>query len=111
MAVSLIVVQYPNLVSNSNLSYLFHLVRCTCSNCSVDFACKLEECICCQEIDRCGEVMGTFNKETSCITSHPGFQDVCLNKYVLEVAAIGLKTRRGKSYTRMFVDGQRGEAE
>ena len=55
--------------------------------------------------------MGTFNKETSCITSHPGFQDVCLNKYVLEVAAIGLKTRRGKSYTRMFVDGQRGEAE
>ena len=66
-----------NWASNSNLSYLFHLVRCTCSNCSVDFACKLEECICCREIDRCGEVMGTFNKKTICITLHQSISKSC----------------------------------
>ena len=77
MTVFLIVVQYPNCASNSNLSYVFHLVRCL-----VDFACELEECICCQEIDRCGEVMGIFNKETRCITSHPGFQDVCVRVHI-----------------------------
>ena len=38
-----------------------------------------------------------------CITLHPGFQDVCLNKHVLEIAALSLKTKAGKSYRTMFV--------
>ncbi|KAJ7386837.1 hypothetical protein OS493_006867 [Desmophyllum pertusum] len=44
-------------------------------------------------------------------TLHLGFQDVCLNRHVLEIAALGLKTKAGKSYQTMFLQGQRTEAE
>ena len=61
---------------------------------------KSQECICCKEIDRCEEVMEeAIGDRTVCITFHPGFESVCLNRHVLEVAALGLKTRAGKSYT------------
>ena len=70
-----------------------------------------EECQCCKEIDRCGEVMEAIDREGDCITLHPGFREVCLNKYVLEVAALGLKTKAGKSYKTLFNQGQRSEAE
>lgn len=82
---------------------------CFCSNCSVDLATKAEECQCCQEIDRCGEVMEEFGDPKRCITLHPGFHDVCLSKHVLEVAALGLKTKSGKSYKTLFLQGQRTE--
>ena len=85
--------------------------RCFCSNCSPDLTTKAEECQCCQEIDRCGEVMEQFGDHERCITLHPGFQDVCLNKQVLEVAALSLKTKAGKSYRTMFVQGRRTESE
>jgi len=78
---------------------------CFCCNCSTDLTIKAEECQCCQEIDRCGEVMEQFSDRQRCITLHPGFQDVCLNKHVLEIAALSLKTKAGKSYRTMFVQG------
>ncbi|XP_067022632.1 P2X purinoceptor 7-like [Acropora muricata] len=84
---------------------------CTCSNCSVQFTTKPEECQCCNEIDRCGEVMERFGDSHQCITLHPWFQDVCLNRHVLEVAALGLKTKSGKSYRTLFDQGRRPEAE
>lgn len=55
--------------------------RWFCSNCSVDFTTKPEECQCCREIDRSGEVMERFGDTTQCITLHTGFQDVCLNQH------------------------------
>lgn len=85
--------------------------RCFCSNCSPDLTTKAEECQCCKEIDRCGEVMEQFGDRQRCITLHPGFQDVCLNKHMLEVAALSLKTKAGKSYRTMFVRGRRMESE
>ncbi|XP_022805756.1 uncharacterized protein LOC111342894 [Stylophora pistillata] len=84
---------------------------CVCSNCSPEFARKAEECQCCQEIDRCGEVMEEFGDRKKCITLHPGFQDVCLNRHVLQVAALNLKTRSGKSYRTIDTHGRRTEAE
>lgn len=86
-------------------------IRCFCSNCSVALATKAEECQCCQEIDRCGEVMEQFGDPKRCITLHPGFTEVCLSKHVLEVAALGRKTKSGKSYKTMFLQGQRTEEE
>ena len=77
----------------------------------MDLATKAEECQCCQEIDRCGEVMEEFGDPTRCIILHPGFRDVCLSKHVLEVAGLGLKTKSGKSYKTMFLQGQRTEVE
>jgi len=55
--------------------------------------------------------MEQFGVRQQCITLHPGFQDVCLNKHMLEVAALSLKTKAGKSYRTMFVQGQRTESE
>ena len=46
---------------------------------------------------------------TVCITLHPGFESVCLNRHVLEVAALGLKTRAGKSHTT--VRGQSNKSD
>ena len=72
--------------------------RCSCSNFSVSLVTKAQERICCKEIDRCEEVMEeAIGDRTVCITLHPGFESVCLNRHVLEVAALGLKTWAGKS--------------
>lgn len=49
--------------------------------------------------------------EGDCITCHPGFEDACLNQYILETAALGLKTRAWKSHRTLFVQGQKSEAE
>lgn len=67
--------------------------------CSLQNSQKREECFCCQEIDRCREKLYEAEPEPVCITEHPGFQAVILNQYVLEAAAIGLKTRKGRRYT------------
>ncbi|CAH3137497.1 unnamed protein product [Porites lobata] len=63
-----------------------------------------------KEIDRCEEVMEeAIGDRTLYITLHPGFESVCLNRHVLEVAALGLKTRAGKSYTT--VRGQSNKSD
>lgn len=56
------------------------LDRCKCSFCSLEAINKPEECICCKEIDRVGEVMDQLDLEDRCITLHPGFRDVCPNR-------------------------------
>ena len=35
--------------------------------------------------------MSEVEREGDCVTIHPGFQDVCLNRWVLEVASLTLK--------------------
>ena len=62
------------------------------------------------EMDRCREEMEELEKEDDCITLHPGFNDVCLNRWVLETAAIGLKTKANKSYTVLLSQGQKTES-
>ena len=37
--------------------------------------------------------------EDKCIVDHPGFEVCCLNKWVLEIASVGLKTRSKRSYS------------
>jgi len=46
---------------------------------------KEEECICCQEY---AQVEAKMEEEelTGCITTHPGFQSVCLDRWVLQTA-------------------------
>ena len=91
---------------NTLVLYLFYGVRCLGGSCSIELVCKPEEFLCCKEINRCGEVMENFGEEQGCKTSRPGFQDVCLNQHVLEVASLSLKTRSGKSYRTIFAQGQ-----
>ena len=72
---------------------------------------KPAECICCKEIDRVGEVMSQVDLEDRCVTLDPGFNDVCLNRWVLEVASLNLKTKAGKSYRTLFSQGHKSESE
>lgn len=84
---------------------LFH--RCKCTHCSLEYITKREECFCCHDIDRCQEkiqkLVESGNEEPlDCITLHPGFVSGCLDEWVLEIAAIGLKTKKNKRYTVLY---------
>ena len=80
-----------------------------CKGDYIELSVKPEECFCCSEIDRCCKKMDGI--DNSCITQHPGFRNVCLDSWVLETAAIGLKTKQNKSYTVLFNQGMKTEAE
>ena len=72
---------------------------------------RAEECRCCTEVNRRTERMEEVEKDGQCITMHPGFGSVCLDRWVLQTAGIGLKTKLKKSYTTMLTLGDRAEAE
>ncbi|KAK3727223.1 hypothetical protein QZH41_020360 [Actinostola sp. cb2023] len=75
---------------------------CKCSNCSLEFVVKHDECRCCMEVDRCREKMEESDMYDECITDHVAFENVCLDTWVLEVAGIGLKTKARKSYNAVL---------
>lgn len=84
----------------------------------MDLVTKPEECFCCGEIDRCQEklyelvVKAVGSEEPPlCITSHPGFSSVCLDEWVLEIAAIGLRTRKNKRYALLYEQGETNKAQ
>ena len=56
------------------------------------------------EIDKCRDEMELANA-AGCITSHPGYEEVCLNEFVLRAASVGLKTKSKKSYLTTFQEG------
>ena len=92
-------------------SFSHFFLRCKCSICSLEFVVKPEECRCCIEVDRCVEKMEELEREGDCIIAHPGFDDVCLNRWVLHTAGVGLKTKTKKSYTTMLARGDTAEHE
>ena len=85
-----------------NVDYKF--VRCLCSNCSLEHVANFQECWCCMEIDKCRDEMELADA-AGCITSHPGYEEVCLNQFVLRAASVGLKTMSKISYLTMFQQG------
>ena len=76
--------------------------RCTCVNCQrLD---RAEECVCCQEIDCVvGKNLEAVKLEglaepPSCISQHPGFHAVCVNRWVLQTAWYQYKQQYRNSY-------------
>ena len=61
------------------------------------------------EVERCRERMAEVEKDDECVTSHPGFESVCLNRWVLATAAIGLKTKQRKASTTLLAEGNTTE--
>ncbi|XP_020911892.1 uncharacterized protein LOC110249658 [Exaiptasia diaphana] len=59
----------------------------------------------------CMDRMNELEEEVVCITNHSASKTICLDKWVLEVAAIGLKTRKNKSYTVLRKKGLASEPE
>ena len=46
-----------------------------------------------------------LKKMTSMLLSHPGFESVCPNSWVLVTATIGLKTKQKKAFSTLFAEG------
>ncbi|XP_067026011.1 uncharacterized protein [Acropora muricata] len=86
--------QEDNRLANSNW--------CTCGSCQIMNS--INECVCCQEIDKmvetCQSIVsdGDSDCPPQCITQHPGFQPVCTNKYVLRTAWTQYKQQYGNAY-------------
>ena len=69
--------------------------RCKCGNCNIALLQNISECYCCCELEDCEESMKSDlvlqdlapDVNLTCITEHPGFQPVCLQKWSLRLAA------------------------
>ena len=46
-----------------------------------------------------------LNTMTSKLLSHPGFESICPNSWVLVTATIGLKTKKKKAFTTFYAEG------
>ena len=87
--------------------------RCRCENCDVQFLQNISECYCCCELDGCVEALASDivlqdlpeGTKLTCITQHPGFNPVCLQKWSLRLAADKYRTKGKKKY------GQSGSEE
>ena len=85
MLTKLIVFSYALQALNRNLKSLY---RCNCGNCSLELLQNVSECNCCREVQGCvdamemEEVLRYFPSGTKlkCVTEHPGFAPVCLQK-------------------------------
>ena len=78
--------------------------RCKCGHCSVQLLTKPKECISCTEIEQCtvalndASVVQEVGSVPACITDHPGFRPLCLEKWSLKYAADRYKTKFGSRY-------------
>lgn len=79
---------------------------CQCGNCSQELLKNISECYCCQELDGCVESMASDlvreglpqGQNLSCITDHPGFKPVVLDKWSLRMAISRFNTKEKKTY-------------
>ncbi|XP_068677073.1 uncharacterized protein [Montipora foliosa] len=81
-------------------------LKCKCSNCGITSLQNISECYCCSELEGCLESMKSDlvlqdlapDATLTCITKHPGFQAVCLQKWSLRLAAGKYKTKGKQMY-------------
>ena len=65
---------------------------------------RAEACICCQEIEQVKNKLneavtsGECEEEPTCITQHPGFHPVCINRWVLQTAWYQYKQQFKESF-------------
>ena len=80
--------------------------RCKCGNCNVALLQNISECYCCCELEGCEESIKSDlvlqdlapDVNLTCITEHPGFKPVCLQKWSLRLAADKFKTKGKERY-------------
>jgi len=86
------------------LFFLSYIIRCSCGKCSTTWLQNANECCCCQDIEKCVEalsdewVLEEMKAAPGCITLHPSFKTVCLERWSLRLAAGKYKTIDKKSY-------------
>lgn len=79
------------------------LSRCNCGSCKLEHVDNAKECKCCTEIPQCMDALQDkwvieTGEELLCITQHPGFRAVCLERWSLKLAADKYKTLENKRY-------------
>ncbi|XP_028394453.1 uncharacterized protein LOC114518645 [Dendronephthya gigantea] len=84
------------------------VVRYKCGNCGINLLSNSYECFCCSELEgceealKCKEVLEELKAEgildVKCIMQHPGFSQVCLQKWSLKLAADRYKTKSRARY-------------
>ena len=87
---------------------MFNFFRCKCGNCNVTLLQNISECYCCFELEGCHESLESDlvvqdlapNITLKCITEHPGFNAVCLQKWNLRLAAAAKYKTKGKHQYR-----------
>ena len=90
------------------VSFYTTFPRCTCENCDRGWLQNISECYCCRELDGCVEALTSElvtndlapGSELTCITQHPGFNPVCLQKWSLRLAADKYRTKEKKKYSQ-----------
>ena len=83
--------------------------RCKCGNCKLDLLTNWQECNCCSKLDSCRESLSSdiVQQELGdaenivCITQHPGFRPVCLERWSLRMAAWAYKTTGNQRYEQL----------
>ncbi|CAB4003761.1 Hypothetical predicted protein [Paramuricea clavata] len=83
---------------------------CNCGNCDISLLTNNRECHCCFELEGCGEAMNREEviqdlkaegvQNAKCVTQHPGFNSVCLQKWSLKMAADRYKTKDKSKYSQ-----------
>ncbi|CAH3153488.1 unnamed protein product, partial [Porites lobata] len=74
---------------------------CTCGKCEPDLLTNISECYCCKELEGCVESLTSEivledleeGQELCCVTEHPGFRPVCLEKWSLRLAGGKYRTK------------------
>lgn len=75
--------------------------RCGCGCCSNEFIIEAKECRCGTEVPKCVDALTRANSEQLCITNRPVFNDICLNRWSLELASDNFRTRGGMKYRQV----------
>ncbi|CAB4007485.1 Hypothetical predicted protein [Paramuricea clavata] len=83
---------------------------CNCGNCDITLLTNNSECYCCFEQEGCEEAMNREEviqdlkaegvQNAKCVTQHPGFNPVCLQKWSLKMAADRYKTKDKSKYSQ-----------
>ena len=77
--------------------------RRSCGNCSITFHQFGNECSCCEEMDKCTKSLSEewvpqIKEAPKCITLHPAFNTICLDRWSLRLASGKYRTIDKKSY-------------
>ncbi|XP_067053631.1 CUB domain-containing protein-like isoform X3 [Acropora muricata] len=104
-------VAVANIPANRQMRFSVDFIQlgdpgCKCGNCNVALLQNISESYCCCELEGCKESMKSDlvrqdlapDVTLTCITEHPGFQPVCLQKWSLRLAADKFKTKGKKRY-------------
>ena len=75
--------------------------RCNCGSCSTEKLVQARETRCCTEIANCVDALVRAGSQQTCITNHPVFDAICLNRWALELASDRFKTRSGQRYQQV----------